>query len=716
VTVFAEVVFPLPVDRSFQYGVPETLLPGIRPGCRVVAPFGRRMLTGFVVAVIDGPPAGGIELKDIYEVLDETPLFPAGFLRFTKELSARSFAPWGEVLAAALPPTLVPRDRRKVAWTPAGREALEKGAFGKRERKLASFLPRGRSLSPEFLAKKMGVKSLSSLLTRLETEGLLVVRTTSSRPGEKTRAAGSARTSRQLAFDFARAAPSATDGVEERIVEGGSGSFYLFGSREAREAAYARLVRRSLGVGGKVLYLAPEIGLGEAAFVRMKGSVGAPVAVLHSRLSKTRREGEWRKLAEDRADAVVGPRSALLAPLPGLRLIIVDEESDESYIQQEGQLYNAVKGARLRAEEEKAVVVFGSSWPSVEAFHEARSRGTLITLESERRKFKCSIVDDRGEKTALSGVLKQKIGECVVRGDPVVLFVNRRGYAPLVLCRRCGHNPRCRRCDIALSYHKKGNTWVCHYCGATLPASRKCPECGGMLVERRAGGIEAVEEELKNAFPGIGTACFDSDSAGRETDRERIVRNFRKGRIPVLLGTRLLACRTDVPKVRLAMVLSPEALLGLSDYRASQKVSGSITQMISFVEDDEAAEAVIQTSCPSDPSIRAAAEGDYSAFYEAEIDARRLLNYPPFTHLAEVLLRGGNLRSLARKSREFAARLKGGEGRVEVLGPALASVSRARGLYQVQLILKGREWDDLDQALRRGLEKIGIKKSLRLSF
>jgi primosomal protein N' (replication factor Y) len=716
VTVFAEVVFPLPVNRSFQYGIPEILLPAIKPGCRVIAPFGRRMLTGFVVAVVDGPPAGGFEIKDIGEVLDKAPSFPEGFLRFTKELSARSFAPWGEVLAAALPPTLVPKDRRKVSLTPSGRMALETGTLGKRERKLASLLVGGKALSPAFLAKKMEVKSLSSLLLRLETEGLLNVRTVPSRPGKKTLTAGSGRTSRQLELDFARTAPSATAAVEGRIEEGGAGSFYLFGSREAREAAYARLVRRSLGVGGKVLYLAPEIGLGEAAFVRMKESVGAPVAILHSRLSKARREDAWRKIAEGRADVVVGPRSALLAPLPGLRLIIVDEESDESYAQREGQFFSAVKGARLRAEEEKAVVVFGSSWPSVEACHEARTTGTLITLESERRKFKCSIADDRGGKTALSGVLKQKIGERIVRGEPVVLFVNRRGYAPLVLCARCGQSPRCRRCDVALSYHKKDNTWACHYCGSALPASRKCPECGGTLVERRAKGIEAVEEELKKAFPGVGTARFDSDTAGREADRERIIQDFRKGKTPVLLGTRLLACRTDVPRVRLAGVVSPEALLGLADYRASQIVSGSITQMISFVEDREGAEAVIQTSCPSDLRIRAAAEGDYPAFYDAEIEARRLMNYPPFTHMAEVMLRGRDLRSLARKSREFAARLKGCEGEIEVLGPALASVSKARGLYQVQVILKAKDRDNLERTLRRALERTKAKTSVRLSW
>ena len=267
-----------------------------------------------------------------------------------------------------------------------------------------------------------------------------------------------------------------------------------------------------------------------------------------------------------------------------------------------------------------------------------------------------------------------------------------------------------------MSYHKKDNIWACHYCGSTLPASRKCPECGGTLVERKAKGIEAVEEELKKAFPGVGMVRFDSDIAGREVDRERIIQDFRKGKIPVLLGTRLLACRTDVPRVRLAGVVSPEALLGLADYRASQNVSGSITQMISFVEDREGAEAVIQTSCPSDLRIRAAAEGNYHAFYDAEIEARRLMNYPPFTHVAEVMLRGRDLRSLARKSREFAAKLEGRDGEVEVLGPALAAVSRARGLYRVQVILKAKERDILARTLRRALERTKAKVFVRPSW
>ena len=257
VTVFAEVVFPLPVDRSFHYGIPEALRPAIKPGCRIVAPFGRRMMTGFVVAVVEGKPAAAFELKDISEVLDKTPSFSPGFLRFTKKLSARSFSPWGEVLAAALPPTLVPKDRTKVLLTAAGREALEKGSLGKRERKLASFLPRGRGLSPAFLAKKMEVRSLSSLILRMETEGLLSVRTVPSRRGKQILAAGPGRTSRQLELDFVRTGRRPRLRSTSWIRAGGSGSFYLFGSREAREAAYAGLIRSSFGARGRVLYLAP---------------------------------------------------------------------------------------------------------------------------------------------------------------------------------------------------------------------------------------------------------------------------------------------------------------------------------------------------------------------------------------------------------------------------------------------------------------------------
>ena len=714
-TVFAEVVFPLPVDRTFHYGVPELLREGVRPGCRVLAPFGRRTMTGFVVAVVPEAPAGEFDLKDIKDVLDAEPSFSAGFLAFAKRLGEHFFAPWGEILQAALPPTLVPKERTTVRLTASGRESLASGSLTGREKELAKLLAVGAA-TPGSLAKRLSLKDCGPLLKRLEGKAMIEVRTAVPRPRVRERAPVEPQRG-QLDLDFARDVPPALAAIEANVAAGGwAASTYLFGPAPARQAAYSRLVSAAVGRGAKVLFLTPEVSMADALKERAAGWPGVRAAVIHSRLPRREREEEWKALLAGRANLAVGPRSALLAPLDGLALIIVDEEHDDSYAQQEGQLYDARRGALLRAAGEGTAIVFGSSTPSVEAYHEAREAGTLVSLEGPAPRFRTSVVDDRGEKGALAGALLAKIKGRLDRGDPVILFVNRRGYAPGVFCPACGYSPRCPRCDIAVSYHKKRDQWVCHYCNSTQPSSPGCPKCGAGLVRRRATGIEAVEEEVRRAFPGVRPARFDADDAAREKDRDRIVDDFRRGKVRILLGTSLLAHRADVCPAPLVGVIAPEALLGLADYRAGQRAFQSVARMRAFAEDDERAEVVIQTSEPGHFVIRAAAAGDFSAFYEPEIESRRLLGYPPFTRMAEVVLQGRDLRTLARKSREFAAAL-GEEGEaIDVLGPALASVSRARGSYRVQVIVKAGDEEVLAAALRRALERTRVKRSIRVSW
>jgi len=714
VTVFAEVVFPVPLERSFHYGVPEPLLARVRPGCRVIAPFGRRTMTGFVVAVVPEAPAGEFDLKDIKEVLDAEPSFSQGFLAFAKRLGERFFAPWGEILQAALPPALVPKERRTVRLTESGRGSFASGSLAGRDKELAGLLATGPA-TPGSLAKKLGLKDAGQLLKRLEGRGTIEVRAAVPRPRARKPAPAGPR-SGQLDLNFAREVSPALAAIEARVAEGGgTSSAYLFGPAPARQAAYGRLIRAAVGRGAKVLFLTPEIAMADALKERASGWPGVRAAVIHSRLARRDREEEWRALLEGRANLALGPRSALLAPLEGLALIVVDEEHDDSYAQQEGQLYDARRGACLRAAGENAVVVFGSSTPSVEAYHEALEAGTLVALEGPAPRFGTSIVDDRGEKSTVSRALLERIQGRLDHGDPIILFVNRRGYAPAVYCPACGYSPRCPRCDIAVSYHKKGDQWVCHYCNSTQPASPACPKCGAGLVRRRARGIEAVEEELRRALPGVRPARFDADSAARERDRDRIVDEFRRGKVRILLGTSLLAHRVDVPPVPFVGVIGPEALLGLADYRAGERTFQSLARIRAFAADDERAEVFIQTSEPGHVVIRAAGAGDFPAFYETEIESRRALGYPPFTNLAEVVLQGRDLRTLARKSREFAAALGEDGGAIDVLGPALASVSRARGFYRVQVIVKTGDETVLAAALRRALERTRVKRSIRMS-
>jgi primosomal protein N' (replication factor Y) (superfamily II helicase) len=713
VNVFAEVVFPIPVDRTFHYAIPEALRSRALAGCRITAPFGRRKMTGFIVALMDKIPPGPFDIKEIADVLDETPSFSGSFLSFSRRLGSRYFASWGEILQAALPPTLLPREEKKIRLTPLGAEVLAAEGLTKRDREVAILLRDGPR-SPSYVAGKLGIKDPGPRLEKMQSRGLVETRVVARRPRPPVES-GPAKAQRQLEFGFAPSGPSALAGIESGIAAGEFGSFYIMGPEDARRDAYARLIQATLAVGRRVIFLTPEISQAEALRGSGTAGPGSSAVLLHGRLAGRAREEEWRKLLEGRADVVVGPSSALLAPLAGVGLIVVDEESDESYDQAEGRLFDARGGARLRAEEEKAVFVRGSAWPSVEAYHEAVAGGGLIVLESGRRKFAVTVLDDRGEKGLLSNALKARLSERLGKGDPVILLVNRRGYSPYVFCPRCGHTPKCPRCDIAMGYHRKGEQWVCHYCNSRLPASSRCPKCGGTLVQRRAGGIEALEEEIRKLAPRAAVARFDSDEAGREKERDRVIDDFRRGRISILLATRLLFHRSDVPRVPFAVMLSPETLLGLSDYRASQKVFQSIAKMTGFVADDTRAEAVIQTSNPSHFSIRAAAAGDYRMYYDAEIEIRRAMNYPPFTRLAEVLFQGADPRSLARKSREFRARLEDRGGDIEVLGPALAAVARVRGRTQIQVILKSSDGKALETLLRESLEKIRIKKSVRLS-
>ena len=714
-TVFAEVVFPVPLERSFHYGIPAALLDRVRPGCRVIAPFGRRTMTGFVVAVAPEAAAGEFDIKDIKDVLDVAPSFSEGFLAFAKRLGERFFAPWGEILQAALPPALVPKERRTVRLTAPGREALASGRLSGRDKELAGLLA-GKPATPGSLAGKLGLKDAGPLLKRMVGEGTIEIRTAVPRPRTRKSAPAGPRNA-QLDLDFAREIPAALAAIEANVAAGcGTSSAYIFGPAPARQAAYGRLVRAAVGRGRKGLFLTPEVAGTSALKERAAGWPGVRTAVIHGRLGRGEREEEWRALLEGRANFAVGTRSALLAPLEGLALIIVDEEHDDSYAQQEGQLYDARGGACLRAAGENAVVVFGSSTPSVDAYHRAREAGTLVALEGPAPRFRTTVADDRGERGAVSGALIERIKGRLDRGDQVILFVNRRGYASAVYCPACGHSPRCPRCDIAVSYHKKRDQWVCHYCNSARPASPACPKCGAGLVRRRAKGIEAVEEELRRAFPGVRPTRFDADSTSREEDRDGIVDAFRRGKIRILLGTNLLAHRDDVPPAPFVGVIAPEALLGLADYRAGERTFQSLVRMRAFAEDNERTELFIQTSESGHIAIRAAAAGDFPAFYENEIEYRRALGYPPFTNLAEVVLQGRDLRTLARKSREFAMSLGDEGGAVDVLGPALAAVSRARGVFRVQVIVKAADKDVLAAALRRALERTKVKRLIRASW
>jgi primosomal protein N' (replication factor Y) len=713
-TLYTDVILPLPLSQAFSYAVPPEFEDQIQPGMRVLVPFGERLLTGFVIRARAKKRKEDLKLKAIIEVLDEAPFFSLRVLSFTEKLSRYYFIPWGEILQAAVPPSFLIRSTASLVLSQKGLEALGQDLLSEEEKTVA-LLIREKPRRLRFLERRLNLKNTAAVLARMEKKGLILVKREVRRVRRRKKSdVTSPPAQLELDFSFDKNLRRPGDIIQQAMAGKNFAPFLVFGSAGRREAVYFEMIKRTLLDGGRVLYLIPEISLSPALLDKLNRRLGGETAVLHSGLSEKRRELAWQKIREKRARVVVGPRSALFSPLDNLRLIILDEEQDESYGQQEGASFDVRRGAWLRAKEEKAILLMGSAMPTVEAYYRAKKGGYLIDLGLEGRWPRVFLADSRKDAAIVSRLLKQKIKERLDKREPVILFLNRRGYAAYLVCVRCGFIPKCERCDLALSYHKKEEKLICHYCRFSRTSLEECPRCGSRLIGKRGPGIEAVAEDLKKTFPKSRVEILAVDEAARRKERETILSDFATGQVDILIGTQLLVHQANLPPVSLVGILHPEMILHLADFRSSQKAFQSILKALAFLSADAAAEAVIQTSSPEHFSLREAAGGDYRAFYAQEIRLRRLMDYPPFSCLAEVVFQGENLRRLAEKARDFAAGIGNSGEDIEIFGPSLASVARVKGLGRIQVGLKAKHKRKLDKVLGPTLKGIRLKKSVFL--
>ncbi len=719
--VYAEVVFPIPVLRSFSYLVPGPLRDAARVGASVSAPFGRRCLTGVIVHVRSRKPSGVEGLKEIAAVLDQIPPFTPRFLAFTRRLAAFHYSSWGEMLEAARPPGSEIRARVLVSLTASGRQALERGGLGGREKAVAAFLGE-KAYSPVFLKRRLRDKALGPLLAAMETKGLIGFEEKPAGPARRARKrAGESLSSLpavQLPLDFAfRAEARAASAVlRSRLGKRGPSLSYLFAPAADREAVYLDLVRTVLAGGGRALFLLPEISTGAALRESLEKKLGERAAILHSRLTDRQRDAEWIKIRSGRASVVVGPRSALFAPARGLRLIVADEEQDDSLQQAESPAFDARQGVVLRAGIEGAAAVLGSACPSVGWFHRSESSGFLTAVEPGPSAVRVRIVDMNAEKAPLSAALEEGIRRRLSARETVLIYLNRRGYSSSLVCPRCRHVPSCLECGIPLTYFKRENKLACRYCRFETPAPTRCPRCGGRFLGGREWGIEALEEEVGRKFPAARVARIDRDTAGRGGERRRVLDEASRGGFDILLGTELLVRQPALPSASLVAVLDPEAVLSWADYRAGQRTYQGLVRMIGTARPGkkEPAEVIVQTALPGHHSIRFAAAGDYRGFYEAEIGFRRLMGYPPFSWMAEVVFEGREARALAGQVRSFTERLRPFEPGVEVLGQARSSLARVRGLTRFQVLVRAKKKERLDAALEEAMDRTASIKAVRL--
>jgi primosomal protein N' (replication factor Y) len=469
---------------------------------------------------------------------------------------------------------------------------------------------------------------------------------------------------------------------------------------------YIEAIREAINRGKQALVLVPEISLTPQIISRFKANFGDLVGCLHSRLSPGERFDAWRKAKAGRFPIMVGARSAVFAPLENLGLIVVDEEHDSSYKQDDpAPRYNAKDVAVMRGKLNQAVVILGSATPSLESYFNAQNgKYTLCQLEQrvEKRALpEVKIVDLREERKkgkgdilsdSLSSLLKEKIE----KNQQALLFLNRRGFSTFIKCGECGHIMRCPRCDITLTFHRTDFSVRCHYCGFTQKAPELCPNCQGFKFIYRGVGTQKMEEELKRNFPQAKVERMDLDTTSRKGSHRRILSDFGKKKFNILLGTQMITKGLDFPEVTLVGVVSADFSLDLPDFRAKERTFQLLTQVAGRAgRGDLGGEVIVQTYYPDEWAIKLAAKHDFPTFYRNEMEQRKELGYPPFNHLILILFSGKNQNRVKSQSERFCSLIKKMLAKenfkdTEVLGPAPAPLSKIKNQYRWQAIIKTR--------------------------
>ena len=493
---------------------------------------------------------------------------------------------------------------------------------------------------------------------------------------------------------------AAYDAIQTGLASRQFQAFLLEGvTGSGKTEIYLNAIEAALSLGRGALLLVPEIALTPAVAGQFHHRFGEKVAILHSAFQDAERAQEWRRIRAGQASVVVATRSGVFAPVQNLGLIIVDEEHDQSYKQQETPRYHGRDVAVVRARDENAVIVLGSATPSLESRYNAE-RGKYTRLElpariEQRPMPAVTIIDMRREflesrkQATFSRALLDAVTERLDNGEQTMLLLNRRGFSNIVACRACGERLQCVNCSVTLTYHRRDRRMLCHYCNYAIAVPDKCPLCTSEYLQFIGVGSERVEQELGAAFPRARIARLDRDTVSGKHDYETILAGFREQRFDILVGTQMIAKGHDIPNVTLVGIVNADVGLGLPDFRAAERTFQLLTQAAGRAGRGETPGIVlIQTINPDHYAIQCAAEQDYEKFYRKEIDFRRMLHYPPFGAMASIVVRSANEEDALTRSAALGRLLSPAPEGVRVMGPAPAPVLRVKSEYRYQVLLK----------------------------
>ncbi|MBA4503326.1 primosomal protein N' [Marinobacterium marinum] len=702
------VAIPTPLYRLFDYRPPVYGPEAALPGCRVRVPFGRREAIGILVSLADSSEVPLDKLKPVLELLDARPVLTPDLFHLASWAARYYQHPIGDALQQALPVLLrqgqPDRFQHQTLWRAATTATMEQlSARAERQRELlALLLDHPQGISTDALRAEGGNPAL---LKTLAEKGLAV-------PFEHLPALPHAD---EQGSDILREPPLPLHDEQQAAVEAlhqarGFTPILLEGvTGSGKTEVYLQAIQRCLEQGTQALVLVPEIGLTPQTITRFKARFRVPVLALHSGLTDRQRLDAWLWAREGSARILIGTRSAIFTPLRNPGLIIVDEEHDGSFKQQDGFRYHARDLAVFRAREYDIPVLLGSATPSLETLHNALS-GRFHHLHLSRRagnakppRFELLDIRQQQLDAGLSTPLLQRIHEHLARGTQVLLFLNRRGFSPALVCHDCGTPVDCTRCDARMTLHRKPPHLHCHHCDRQTPIPRQCAHCGSTQLRPAGNGTERIEERLADHFPHTPVLRVDRDSTQRKHALERIMTQVHSGAPCILVGTQMLAKGHHFPKVTLVAVLDADAGLFSADFRGMEKTAQLILQVAGRAgRADLPGEVLLQTFNADHPMLNTLVHTGYDAFAREELGLRRGGHLPPFAHHALIRAEAGQpalAENFLLSLRELADQQQLLPAGVQSIGPFPSLMEKRAGLFRAQLLLQSRQRSPLHQAL-----------------
>ncbi len=690
--LIADIAVNVPLKQLFSYRIPECLIDSVQVGIRVKVPFGRRTINAFVLRIRRGQAK---DLKDIIAPLDEEPLLTPELIKLLRWAADYYCHPIGQVIRSALPAGLgseksTTKILKEPLYKPLNQDIQPRG---KTQQELLQFIV------------QLGVAGLSQIrehfsaphaaLKRLVEIGALSM-------GEQELIRDPFLTEKIIddkCLTLNMAQSKAIDGIIPSIKQCCFSGFLLHGvTGSGKTEVYLQVVDQCLIANRQALILVPEISLTPQLVARFRARFeekGVRIAVLHSGLSAGERYDAWREIVRNQVQIVIGARSAIFAPLQNLGLIVVDEEHESSYKQGEGFRYHARDLALVRGQQQNCPVLLGSATPSFASYYRSEL-GALTRLTLDRRvhagdlplvelvDLKEQVVD--GE---LSNVLIEAIQQALEQREQVLLLLNRRGFAPFILCADCGESFHCPNCEITLTYHQQSNHLRCHYCDHVDSVPECCPKCQGLNIEPQGAGTERLEQELGILFPSARIARMDRDTTSRKGAHQKIMTEMLARKIDILVGTQMIAKGHDFPGVTLVGVLGADSTLNFPDFRSGERSFSLFTQVAGRAgRASGGGKVYIQSYNPEHYALTCASEQNYHSFYQQELPFRRELGYPPCGHLVNLVFSGNNNHQVQIAASQMGNYLTRIAESVEVLGPSPCPLARLRGKSRYQILLK----------------------------